>query len=108
MLAEFIVDEAPPPYSDADNNNGNEILRPATLVLIGQTIHESSTESTPSYRVDLGIASLTHSTTKVEFERFERNVATTAGGGTGGSGGAAHGPSVVEECSPRRTEVNFS
>lgn len=68
----------PPAYSEAvDYHAENELLKPTTLVLTGQTIHAESDPSNPLYQVNRGIATLGHATNTVEFERVDHVVRTT-------------------------------
>ncbi|KAH8756283.1 hypothetical protein F5883DRAFT_649441 [Diaporthe sp. PMI_573] len=57
-----------------------DVCQPTILILAGQSIHAESAESAPLYQLNRGVASLTHSTSNVEFQRVQYTVKTTSGG----------------------------
>lgn len=57
-----------------------DVCEPTILILAGQSIHAESADSAPLYQVNRGIASLTHATHNVEFQRVQYSVKTTSGG----------------------------
>ncbi|KUI55056.1 hypothetical protein VP1G_02383 [Cytospora mali] len=68
--------EDPPPYNDLDQD---EILQPVVLLLAGQSIVAETAvaetaDSIPLYKLNRGIASLTHASQKVDFERVQRTI----------------------------------
>ncbi|KAK4040893.1 hypothetical protein C8A01DRAFT_35065 [Parachaetomium inaequale] len=79
MPADTLPLNPPPPYHATDTN---PTWPPTTLVLAGQSIHASTATapSPPLYRLNRGIASLTHATAAVELTRVERTVLLTKGG----------------------------
>jgi hypothetical protein len=69
----------PPSYDDCANHNAaNILLQPTIHILAGQSIHAESASSAPLYKLNRGIATLSHATTEVEFERVEMTVRTDA------------------------------
>lgn len=57
-----------------------DVCQPTILILAGQSIHAESADSAPLYQLNRGIASLTHATENVEFQRVQYSVKTTSGG----------------------------
>ena len=73
--------DAPPSYEDVAADDANGMMQPTILVLAGQSIHAESAGSAALYQMNRGIASLSHATTEVEFERVEQLVKKGADGG---------------------------
>lgn len=79
--------ELPPPYDEAAadgsqaKTDAEPLLPPTIYVLEGQSIHAESGASAALYRVNRGVATLSHATTEVEFERVERTVRARGEGG---------------------------
>lgn len=71
--------ENPPPYEESpeDDALADPILEPAIFVLTGQTIHVETVDSPPAYELSRGVASLTKSTVKVTFERFDKIIGSS-------------------------------
>ncbi|KAJ0114095.1 hypothetical protein J7T55_007929 [Diaporthe amygdali] len=67
--------DQPPSYDEVI-----DVCQPTILILAGQSIHAESAESAPLYQLNRGIASLTHATQNVEFQRVQYTVKTTSGG----------------------------
>ncbi|KAI3330010.1 hypothetical protein F4824DRAFT_505557 [Ustulina deusta] len=80
MSTQIETADRPPSYTEAAAaapGPTDDILQPMILVLAGQTIHAETASSAPLYRLDRGIASLSHATSKVLLERVERAVRTS-------------------------------
>lgn len=68
MSADDATLEEPPAYDEPDT------WPPVVLVLAGQSIHAESANTAVLYRLNRGVASLTHSTSEVELERVHQTV----------------------------------
>ncbi|CAI4213544.1 unnamed protein product [Parascedosporium putredinis] len=53
-------------------------FRPTIHVLVGQTIHAESADAPLLYRLNRGVASLSHATSEVELERVDRRFHSSA------------------------------
>lgn len=69
--------DQPPSYDDVANDV-NPILQPTIHVLVGQTIHAESADAPLLYRLNRGVASLSHTTSEVELERVDRGFHSSA------------------------------
>lgn len=67
--------ETPPSYDEVI-----DICEPTILILAGQSIHAESADSAPLYQLNRGIATLTHATQNVEFQRVQYIVKTRSSG----------------------------
>ncbi|KAI3394327.1 hypothetical protein diail_2879 [Diaporthe ilicicola] len=68
--------DKPPSYDEVI-----DVCQPTILILAGQSIHAESADSAPLYQLNRGIATLSHATQSVEFQRVQYTVRTTSGGG---------------------------
>lgn len=67
--------DTPPLYDEVV-----DVCQPTILILAGQSIHAESADSAPLYQLNRGIATLTHATQNVEFQRVQYSVKTRSGG----------------------------
>lgn len=67
--------DTPPSYDEVV-----DVCQPTILILAGQSIHAESANSAPLYQFNRGIATLTHATQNVEFQRVQYSVKTRSGG----------------------------
>ncbi|KKY36667.1 hypothetical protein UCDDA912_g03339 [Diaporthe ampelina] len=67
--------DTPPSYDEVI-----DVCQPTILILAGQSIHAESADSAPLYQLNRGIATLTHATRNVEFQRVQYSVKTRSGG----------------------------
>lgn len=67
--------DTPPSYDETI-----DVCQPTILILAGQSIHAESADSAPLYQLNRGVASLTHATQTVEFQRVQYTVKTSSGG----------------------------
>jgi hypothetical protein len=78
LMSRQTASELPPSYEDAASKDSEAILQPTIHVLAGQSIHAESASAAPLYKLNRGIATLSHATSEVEFERVDRTVRTDA------------------------------
>lgn len=67
--------DKPPSYDEVI-----DVCQPTILVLAGQSIHAESADSAPLYQLNRGIATLSHATQNVEFQRVQYTARTTSAG----------------------------